>query len=27
LLTIVRKSDDPGLIAVHTILTWVVTER
>ena len=27
LLTIVRKSDDPGLIAVQTILTWVVTER
>ena len=27
LLTIVRKSDDPGLAAVQTILTWVVTER
>jgi len=27
LLTIVRKSDDPGLTAVQTILTWVVTER
>ena len=27
LLTIVRKSDDPGLSAVQTILTWVVTER
>jgi hypothetical protein len=26
LLTIVRKSDDPGLTAVQTILTWVVTE-
>jgi hypothetical protein len=25
LLTIVRKSDDPGLVAVQTILTWVVT--
>lgn len=27
LLTVVRKSDDPGLSAVQTILTWVVTER
>lgn len=27
LLTIVRKSDDPGLSAVQTILSWVVTER
>jgi hypothetical protein len=27
LLTIVRKSDDPGLAAVQTILRWVVTER
>jgi hypothetical protein len=27
LLAIVRKSDDPGLIAVQTILTWVVTQR
>ncbi len=27
LLTIVRKADDPGLSAVQTILTWVVTER
>jgi hypothetical protein len=26
LLTIMRKSDDPGLAAVQTILTWVVTE-
>ena len=25
LLTIVRKSDDPGLSTVQTILTWVVT--
>jgi hypothetical protein len=27
LLTIVRKSGDPGLAAVQTILTWVATER
>jgi hypothetical protein len=27
LLTIVRKSDDPSLAAVQTILSWVVTER
>ena len=27
LLTIVRKSNDPGLTAVQTILTWVVAER
>jgi len=27
LITIVRKSDDPSLTAVQTILTWVVTER
>jgi uncharacterized protein YbgA (DUF1722 family) len=27
LLTIVRKSDDPGLAAVRTILKWVVTEQ
>lgn len=27
LVTIVRKSDDPGLSAVQTILTWVVTEQ
>ena len=27
LLTIVRKSDDPGLTAVQTILSWAVTER
>ena len=27
LLTIVRKSDEPGLAAVQTILKWVVTER
>lgn len=27
LMTIVRKSDDPGLSAVQAILTWIVTER
>ncbi len=27
LLTVIRKADDPGLVAVQTILTWVVTER
>jgi hypothetical protein len=27
LLTIVRKSDDPGLSAVQTILRWVVMEK
>ncbi len=27
LLTIVRKSDDPGLTAVQTILQWVVADR
>lgn len=27
LLTVVRKSDEPGLAAVRTILEWVVTER
>lgn len=27
LLAIVRKSDDPGLSAVQTILTWVATAR
>jgi hypothetical protein len=26
LLTIVRKAEDPGLVAVQTILEWVVTE-
>lgn len=26
LLTVLRKSDDPGLTAVQTILQWVVTE-
>lgn len=26
MLTIIRKSDDPGLTAVQTILQWVVTE-
>lgn len=27
LLTIVRKSEDPGLAAVQTILTWAVAGR
>ena len=27
LLTHIRKADDPGLVAVQTILSWVVTER
>jgi hypothetical protein len=27
LLTIVRKSHDPGLSAIQTILGWVVTEQ
>jgi hypothetical protein len=27
LLTIIRKSNDPGLAAVQTILTWAVTHR
>jgi hypothetical protein len=27
LLTIIRKSDDPGLSAVQQILTWVVSKR
>jgi hypothetical protein len=27
LLTVVRRSDEPGLAAVQTILQWVVTER
>ena len=27
LLTHIRKADDPGLVAVQTILRWVVTER
>jgi hypothetical protein len=26
LLTIMRKAGDPGLVAVQTILEWVVTE-
>jgi hypothetical protein len=26
LLTIVRKANDPGLVAVQTILEWVITE-
>ncbi len=27
LLTHMRKTDDPGLVAVQTILEWVVTEK
>lgn len=27
LLTYIRKADDPGLVAVQTILHWVVTEK
>jgi hypothetical protein len=27
LLTVVRTSDDPGLTAIQTIMTWLVTER
>jgi hypothetical protein len=27
LLTHIRKADDPGIVAVQTILRWVVTER
>jgi hypothetical protein len=27
LLTHIRKADDPGLVAVQTILRWVVTEK
>ena len=27
LLTQIRKADDPGLVAVQTILRWVVTEK
>jgi hypothetical protein len=27
LLTHIRKADDPGLVAVQTILGWVVTAR
>lgn len=26
MLTIIRKSEDPGLVAVQTILQWTVTE-
>lgn len=26
LLTHIRKADDPGLVAIQTILGWVVTE-
>lgn len=27
MLTVIRKSDNPGLAAVQTILRWTVTER
>jgi len=27
LLTQIRKAEDPGLVAVQTILRWVVTEQ
>jgi len=27
LLTHIRKADDPGLVAIQTILRWVVVER
>ncbi|CAM5317497.1 hypothetical protein AFEL58S_00725 [Afipia felis] len=27
MLTVIRKADDPGLMAVQTILKWVATER
>lgn len=27
LLTVIRKSDEPGIVAVQTILRWVVTEK
>ncbi|MGB3538521.1 MAG: hypothetical protein WBA42_10200 [Mesorhizobium sp.] len=27
LLTHIRKADDPGLVAMQTILRWVVTEK
>lgn len=27
LLTHIRKAGDPGLVAIQTILVWVVTER
>jgi hypothetical protein len=27
LLTVIRKSEEPGLAAVQTILRWVVTEK
>ena len=27
LLTHIRKADDPGLVAVQTILRWVVSEK
>jgi hypothetical protein len=27
LMTVIRKSEDPGLAAVQTILRWVITPR
>jgi hypothetical protein len=27
LLTVMRKSEEPGIVAVQTILRWVVTEQ
>ncbi len=27
LLTVIRKTEDPGLVAVQTILEWTVTEQ
>ena len=27
LITVIRKSEDPGLAAVQTILRWVITPR
>jgi len=27
LLTIIRQAEDPGLVAVQTVLRWVVTDR
>lgn len=27
LLTVIRKSEEPGLVAVQTILRWVVAEK
>ena len=27
LLTVMRKAEDPGLVAVQTIVTWAVTKK